>query len=123
MIQVVQPRKYLLDQALASNYGLWNYTPADIEEARNFLLGGEKPIARILNPSMRMAIEILTGVELPRELRWFDLDLFPGDRILVMKKKKGVSLAFMAEDQWEPKELLEKFEFGVMLYVSEPIIS
>jgi hypothetical protein len=120
MIKVAQQaRKYLLDQALATNYGLWMYTEADIEEARTFILGGEKPIARILNPAMRSAIEILTGAELPREMRWFDIEMTPGDRILVMKKRKGVSLAFMAEDQWEPNELLGKFEFGVLWYVAE----
>jgi hypothetical protein len=120
MIKVAQQaKKYLLDQPLVTNYGMWMYTEADIEEARTFILGGEKPVARILNPAMRTAVEILVGIELPSKMRWFDIELIPGDRILVMKKRKGVSLAFMTEEQWEQKELLSKFEFGVMWYVAE----
>jgi hypothetical protein len=122
MIQVVvQAKKYFLDRAEIPNYGLWMYTEASLEEAKTFLLGGEKPIARILNPAMREAIAILTSVELPRSMRWFDIEMTPGDRILVMKKKKDVSLGYMGEDQWEPTELVSKFEFGVLWYASEKL--
>jgi hypothetical protein len=54
-------------------------------------------------------------------MRWFDIEMTPGDRILVMKKKKDVSLGYMNEDQWEPTELVSKFEFGVLWYASEKL--
>lgn len=103
-----------------TDYGLWQYTPVtDIEKVKDFILGGEVPIPRILNIGVRKAIEILTGAKMPTEMRWFEIEMSPGDRILVLKKRKGVSLAFM--DEWEPQELLSKFEYGILWYISEPI--
>ena len=101
--------RYLLNSAVITSYGTWEYTPATVEEAVEFL---QKPhVSTIGYQETADALKLITGVEV--KVNRSQIQMQPGDVALVFRLTKRLSQPEL-KGMVGVKRVLENHEMGFL---------
>ncbi len=106
--------KYVLNSAVVTSWGTWEYRPATLEEARRWLRNGEW-YSIVRYPDTAEVIRRLTGVEVP--VRNESIRMKPGDEALVFRiryEMGGPRVAQELKGTLDPDWIERNIEIGFL---------